>query len=200
MRRLIEWFCHPNVIGLVPLPFVKADRSPIAHEDIEDHFPVPSVTCPALDIVQQRATNALAFTFLRDRETVDIGSGVIGEIVRVGLERDEPAWLAVKRRHESPRARLGQEGALSQLSEKSVEGFRVSRGGCLTWMHPGSDPGQERLVIGAIRAYRHVNYPRLGREFRRHPAPPDWLGGRREAFPPQPLPRYPDLSLQRDRK
>ena len=33
MRRLIEWFCHPNVIGLVPLPFVKADRSPIAHED-----------------------------------------------------------------------------------------------------------------------------------------------------------------------
>src|SRR5215207_2367853 len=199
-RRLIEWFRHPNVIGPVPLPLVEGDRSLIARKDIEDDFPEPMVTCPELDIVQQRATNALAFKFLSHREIVDVGPRMIGEIVFVGIEGDDPARLAVNRRHESLGARFDQEVSVSQVREKSVEDCRVSRRRCLTRMHPRSDPVQERQILGAKWTYGDITAPRLKWEFRRHLGPPGYLGGCRDAFPLQASLRYLDVSLQLDRK
>jgi hypothetical protein len=86
---------------------------------------------------------------------------MIGEIVPIGVERDDTTRLAFYGRYEGLCARLGQKVAGSQVSEKSVEGCWVSRGRGLTRMHPMSDPRQERLVLGAKRTYGDVTDPRL---------------------------------------
>jgi hypothetical protein len=86
---------------------------------------------------------------------------MIGEIVPIGVERDDSTQLAVHGRYEGLCARLGQKFAGSQVREKTVKGCWVSRGRGLTRMHPMSDPGQERLVLGAKRTYGDVTDPRL---------------------------------------
>ena len=77
---------------------------------------------------------------------------MIGEVIVVGVERDEPATFAVNRRDECLRARFAQELAVSQLGEESIEGGRVSRGRSLTGMHARRDTAQEWRVLGAERA------------------------------------------------
>src|SRR5829696_1555955 len=198
-RRLFDRFRHPNVIGPVPLPLIEGDRSLIPGEYVENDFPVPMVSCPPFDKVQQRATDSLAFRFLSHHQIVDVSPRVIGEIIPVWVERDDPTRLAVYRRHESLGAWLGQEVSGSQAREKSVESRRVSRGRGQTRMHPRGDPGQKRLVLGAKRTYGDLTDPRLRQGFRRHLEPPDSLARYHGAFRAQSSPRRPDVIPQLDR-